>query len=420
MSGTPVTPDQLRALDEAVDSDQLVEDLQLLVDCRSDDGDETAAQLVVVQVAERLGLVVDVNEEDLFSLRQDPECPGEEVRRDRLLSVSATVPGRVPGAPRLALNGHVDVAPPGAEPWTTPPFRSDVRDGRLYGRGAADMKSGVVAALHAAAAVRTALGGVAGDVVVQSVAGEEDGGIGTWAALLRDRDFAGCVVTEPTAGTLVCATAGALTWRLRLIGVSAHACNRLDGVSALDRYLPVHAALKLLEDRLNRDVEHPLMGALRLPYPLSVGTVAAGDWPSNVPGEFVCEGRLGVPVGSSVAAAREEFEATVHAAVDADGARAEISWSGGQFASAEIPVDSPLVRLLGDCAAEVLGEQPVRTGVPYGADMRQFTELGIPTVIYGPGSIRDAHCVDESVEVAELHQATRVLARAAARFSGGR
>lgn len=419
MTATTTEAD-LQALDDAIDHDQLVEDVRLLVDCRSDDGDETAVQLLVAQVAERLGLLVQVDEEDLFQLRQEPDCPGEEVHRERLLSVSATVPGREPGAPRLALNGHIDVAPPGAEPWTTPAFRSDVRDGRLYGRGAADMKAGVVAALHAAAAVKAVFGGARGDLVVQSVAGEEDGGIGTWASLRRDADFAGALITEPTGGTLVCATAGALTWRLRLTGVSAHACHRLDGVSALDRYLPVHAALRALEDRINREVEHPLMRELRLPYPLSVGTVAAGDWPSNVPGELVCEGRLGIAVGSSLTEARAEFEATVEAAVDAEGGRPEISWTGGQFASAQIDEEHPLVLLVSDAVEQVVAERPRRAGVPYGSDMRQFTERGIPTVLYGPGSIRDAHCVDESVALSEISDAVRVLARAAVGFAGGR
>jgi acetylornithine deacetylase len=213
-------------LDGAIDGDALVRDLAALVECASLGGAEDGALRLLCEMAARLGLSADLREENLGALRHEAGYPGEEVDRRSLHTLTVTLPGRHPGAPRLVFNGHVDVVPPGTVEWFSPPFTSAIRDGRLYGRGAADMKAGVVAALHALAAVKVAAGGAPGDVVLQAVGGEEDGGIGAFAALRRDAAFAGCVISEPTAGALVCATAGALTWRMRIAGRAAHASRR--------------------------------------------------------------------------------------------------------------------------------------------------------------------------------------------------
>src|SRR5206468_7408143 len=101
-------------------------------------------------------------------------------------------------------------------------------------------------------------GGTDGDVVLQGVASEEDGGLGTFAALEEDADFAACLIPEPTGFAVACAQAGALTFTGEVPGVSAHAAVRLEGVSAIDRYVAVHQALAELEGELNSDVRHPL------------------------------------------------------------------------------------------------------------------------------------------------------------------
>ena len=402
-------------LDAAIHQAALVRDLAALVDCPSLGGAEEPALRLLCELATRLGLRTDLRAEDLEALRNQAGYPGEEVDRRSLSTLTVTLPGRHPGAPRLVLNGHVDVVPPGSARWSSPPSTSSIRDGRLDGRGAADMKAGVVAALHALAAVRAVAGRPAGDVVLQAVAGEEDGGIGAFAALRRDAAFAGCVIPEPTGGSLVCATAGALTWRIRIAGRAAHASRRRDGVSALDRFLPIHRALGTLEERLDADVTHPLMRQLELPYPLSVGRINAGQWASTVPDELVCEGRVGVPVGRTVAWVRRALERVVREAA-ADGQPPEVTWSGGQFAPAETRTTHPLVDAVQDAIVAVTGRGAPLAGVPYGADMRLYTGEGIPTVLYGPGAVDQAHAADEFVPLAEVLSTARVLARVAARF----
>ena len=145
-------------------------------------------------------------------------------------------------------------------------------------------------------------GGAAAEVVLVAVASEEDGGLGAFAALERDAAFDACLIPEPTGFDVVCAHAGALTFEGVVPGVAAHAAHRLEGVSAIDRYVPLHEALAEHERALNADVEHPLMRALELPYPLLVGRLEAGEWSSSVPDRLRFEGRAPVRVGEDVAA----------------------------------------------------------------------------------------------------------------------
>ena len=386
-------------------------DASELVRLPSVTGAERAVLERFAQTARAHGLAAQTHVHDLAALRADPGYPGEEAPRDELFGAAAVLRGRDRQAPRLCLNGHLDVVAPGNESWAREPFSGAVENGRLHGRGSADMKGAVVAALHAVVAVAAA-GGTEGDVVVQAVASEEDGGLGTFAALREDDDFAACLIPEPTAFGLTCAQAGALTFTGEIAGVAAHAATRLEGVSAIDRYVVVHQALADFERELNTDVAHPLMSAVELPYPVSVGRIDGGNWSSTVPDRVVFEGRVGVPIGEDPAALRERFEAVVRGACP----EARIEWSGGRFAPGETRVDHDWPQLVQRAAAAELERAVEAVGVPYGADMRLFCERGIPCVMFGTPGLERAHAVDEYVEVADLVTLARVIVRVIARF----
>lgn len=398
----------------ALDPDALAADLAALVRTPSVTGDERAVVELVASLAQRRGLAASVIEHDLEELRGAEHHPGEEAPRTELLQAEALLPGRVPGAPRLCLNGHIDVVHEGIEPWTHGPWTGAVEDGFLYGRGSLDMKAGVVVCLHAMAAVARSGLELPGDVVLQAVASEEDGGLGTFAALCRDADFAAALICEPTAFDLVCAQAGALTFSGVVRGKAAHAAARLEGVSAIDRYLPIHTALAVHEAEINTDVAHPLMREQALPYPLLVGRVEAGRWSSQVPDELRFEGRLGLRIGEEPVAARAALQAAVDAVVG-DGDPVELVWVGGQFASAETPADHPWVELIGGAAEAERGSAPI-AGVSWGADMRQFTAHDIPCAMIGPSGFERVHGVDERVSLAELEQLARIVVRTLLRF----
>jgi acetylornithine deacetylase len=310
------------------------------------------------------------------------------------------------------------VVPPGDRgAWSaTDPFTCTVDGASAYGRGTCDMKAGLVAARFAALALRAAGVPLRADVLVAGVEGEEDGGLGTFGLLRRGVRADACVVPEPTSLDVVPACAGALTFRLTVKGRATHAARRPDGVSALDKLWPVWSALADLERRRNRDVD-PLMAAWEVPYALSIGTVRAGDWASSVPDLLVAEGRLGVLLDETPAAARAALEAAVAEACAGDAwlrdHPVEVEWWGGQYASGRLPAGSDLVERMAAAHRAVMpgGPDPGVLGVPYGSDLRLLTGLGgIPTVHYGPGDAGLAHGPDERVPIGEVLATARALA----------
>jgi acetylornithine deacetylase len=375
-------------------------DLAALVAIPSVTGQEREALSWLAARAAELGLEAELVEHDLAALRAHPDHPGEEAPRTELVTLDVTLRGTRPG--RLCLCAHVDVVGAGNEAWRHGPWSGAIEDGRLHGRGSVDMKGGVIAALHALAALRTA-GAATPEVVLQCVPSEEDGGLGAFAALQRDDRFDACLIPEPTGFAVVCAQAGALTFAGTVRGRAAHAAMRLEGRSAIDRYVAVHAALAEHEQRINADVEHPAMRALDLPYPVSVGRISAGEWSSSVPDRLKFEGRVGVRVGEEPAAARAAFEAAV-------GADVEIAWTGGAYASAETDPAHPWVRRVLDAVRAERGSAAV-AGVPWGADMRHYTARGIPTCMVGTSGIELAHAVDERVSIDEVVSLARIIAR---------
>ena len=220
------------------------------------------------------------------------------------------------------------------------------------------------------------------------------------------------VITEPTELAVIPANAGALTFRLRVAGRATHASTRLSGVSAVEKFRLLWDAMVELEARRNRESD-PLMAHLGLPYPLSVGTVRAGDWPSTVPGLLLAEGRIGVRLGEDPELARRELQDAIATACAADPwlARhpATVEWYGGQFASGRLPAGHPLLSGVAAAHAALTGTAPAVCGAPYGSDLRLLTAAGIPTVQYGPGEVRHAHAVDEQVLVGDLVRVTEVL-----------
>jgi len=384
---------------------------------------ESRAQHLLAEWYADAGLVVDKWPIDLAAVTARPDFPGLEVDRSEAWGLVGTWAGPSGGprtGPTLVLNAHVDVVPPGdLQQWTTDPFRPRVdagADGQesLYGRGAVDMKAGLVAALVAVRAVRAAGVPLRGQVQLQSVVGEEDGGLGTFATLLRGHTGDLAVIPEPTAGAVVCANAGALTFRLTVHGQATHASVRKEGVSAVDKLWPIWTALHGLERRRNAGL-HPLMAHLDPAYALSIGTVRAGDWPSSVPDRRVAEGRLGVALGEDVAAARQELVEEVAAACAGDAwlseHPAEVEFFGGQFASGQVEPDAPLVHLVAEAHRQTAGAAPAVHGAPWGSDLRLFTAAGVPAVHYGPGATKQAHAPDEHVPLAQVRQTAQALVR---------
>ncbi len=451
----------------AVDESWLLETLAGLVAVPSWQGRERPAQEYMAAVMSGLGMDLDVWEIDEAELRRHPDYATEIEREDPLGVVGRVgwgTGGRGGGPdggggrrePRtLVLNGHVDVVPPG-DPgrWETPPFEMVVRDGRVYGRGVLDMKGPLVAGLAGVKAVLDGLGRAGarrvrrgdpvgewpvsdgsahgewpvsdaplpcGSVLVQSVIGEEDGGLGTLASVLRGHVGDGAVVLEPTRLAVATAQAGALNFRLTVPGRAAHGALRHEGVSAIENFMRVYEDLMDFERERNAAVGEPRLAAFAVPYPICVGTVQGGEWASSVPETVRAEGRFGVGVREEVGAAREALEARVASFCARDtflrDHAARVEWWGGQFAPCETPEDATIVRAVRSAAHDLdLGGGDV-VGVPYGSDLRHLVNAGsTPGVLFGPGNVSGAHRPNESIAVSELVDAARAVALSVLRF----
>ncbi|WAZ23314.1 ArgE/DapE family deacylase [Streptomyces cinnabarinus] len=411
----------LGAVDEAAVARTLLE--LIAVPSVTGSAAESELQHLLARRLELLDLDVDLWSMGLDALRADPDFPGSEAPRDEAWGLVGTA-GDGDG-PTLILQGHVDVVPPGdLAAWDGDPFVPRVTGDLVHGRGACDMKAGLVAHLAALAAIRAAGVRLRGRVAVHFVVGEEDGGIGAFGTLRRGYRGDACVIAEPTGGSVITANAGALTFRIAVPGKSAHGSSREQGVSAIDAYLPLHAALARLEAERNRDPA-PLMAEHPIPYGLSVGTVRAGDWASSVPDLLVAEGRLGVRLGEEPADARAEFGRCVaEACADDPWLRehpAVVTWPGGQFASGALPDGHPLADLVREARSDAVGDGrlPVR-GATYGSDLRLYSGAGIPTLQYGPGDIQVAHSARERVSVREVVDVARTLVPVILRSVGTR
>lgn len=410
----------LAAIDEA-DLARMVCDL-VAVPSITGTAAESELQHVLAGHLERAGLDVDLWSMDLPALLDSSDFPGGEAPRDEAWGVVGVSSGEG-DVPALVLQGHVDVVPPGdPRRWGTDPFTPTVVGDIVHGRGTCDMKAGVAAILAALAAIRASGVRPRRRLAAHFVVSEEDGGLGAFGTLRRGHTGDACVIAEPTGGALVTANAGALTFRIEVPGRATHGSTRSAGVSAIDSYLPLHAALARLEQRRNTDV-HPLMRDLAIPYSLSVGELHAGDWSSSVPDLLVAEGRFGVRLGEDPRDARVEFEECVADACAADPWLREhpaaVTWPGGQFASGRLPDGHPLAQLVGGAHADLAGgTRPVECGAPYGSDLRLYAAAGVPTLQYGPGDVRLAHGPREQVSLAETLMVTRVLVLTALRATG--
>jgi len=410
----------------AIDRGRLIDDLTALVRIPSITGSEEAVMDWAADALRELGLAVEVVTPDPAAIRADPDWPGEEMARTALPVVIGRAGGGA-GARRVILSGHLDVVPPGdPATWTADPWGGEIRNGRLYGRGACDMKGGVASILAAVRALGASgdLERVAGELLVVLVPSEEDGGQGTLAAIRAGATGDLAIIPEPSALDIVVAHAGAITFRLTVPGRAAHASQRREGVSALDKLFVLSKALEADETRRNAAETDPLMTALGLPYPTIIGIVGGGEWASTVLDRVTADGRYGVRLGQTAAEAEAELRACIAAACAADDFLrdhpATVEITGGRFGSARVPSDHPLPVGLAATVEAVTGRRPTLLGEPYGADMQMFVNVGgTPCVIFGPGDVKVAHSADESVPLDEVEACAAVLAAWVVREIGG-
>ena len=350
----------------------------------------------------------------------DPQA--EHFRGRPLLLARAAGSG---GGRSLLFNGHIDVVPADpVERWRSDPFTGTLRDGRVHGRGACDMKGGVAAMVVAAEAVRTLAGPLRGDLLVNTVTEEESTGLGGVAAAADGAAADGAIIPEPTRLTAWLGTRGSLLPEITVEGRPGHAGYPYDpadpraAVNAIEKMQLVLDALQALgrEWRARPDMQHPYLE----PSAIVPTGIVAGQWRVSHPARCTLRCHVQYVPGQTGGAVMREIEARIAAVAAADPWLAahppRVGWPGdwpGAFHGPEVPVSAVTLDTM--AALGLPSEIASRTTF---FDGPTFSRAGTPAIAFGPGDVGEAHGVDESVPVADLVRAAQVLAVSAMRFCG--
>ena len=392
--------------------------------------EEAALQDYVAGRLRVAGADVDVWEPDPADVEGSRLAPRGGVRFDGRPQLAARFPGAGDG-PSLLLNGHVDVV--SSEPrerWTSDPNRAEVRGGRVYGRGACDMKGGIAAMVLAAETLARVEFALAGDLVLCTVTDEESTGVGALAAVAHGVGADAGIVTEPSGFDVWVACRGSLIPTITVPGRPGHAglpqpdWREGGAVNAIDKADVVRDALRRLADDWRRrpDNRHPYLS----PPDVVPCVIDGGDWPVTVPASCSLTYHVAyLPAhadadGWGADVVREIAERIADAA-SRDPWLAEnppaITWAP-EVPSSEVSPDEPVVAELLAASADV-GRVGRVAGLDNWHDGATFTRFGAtPSVCFGPGDVRLAHSIDESVPVDDLVDCARALAVAAVRFCG--
>lgn len=405
----------------------MVDDLATLVRTPSVVGQEGAAQAKVAAIYRRMGWPTEQFEADFETVARHPaycgwrEEPGAYAGRPNVI---ATWVGKPEGR-SLILNGHVDtVSPEPVSEWSHDPFGAEIVEDRMYGRGANDMKSGLVAAAYALQAIRDCGVRPGGTVTLQSVIEEEaGGGGGTLACFLKGYRAKAFVAVEPTRGHVRIASAGILYFRVRVTGRPAHAGNAHLGVNAIRGLNRIAQALFELDERRGREVRYPLFeaGSAGRSCHLSLGTVRGGDWPSTVCGWVDLEGRLSYVPGETRMGLKQQVEEAVATAVAGDRWFAEhppaVEWFGWRCEPRYEDPAQPWLQVLRRSAEVALGKRVEFTGRASGVDSRFAHMFGAPGVCFGTSGDNN-HGIDEYTDLRRLVPTALALAVATLEWCG--
>ena len=387
-----------------------------------------AEQLVLDRIDEEL--LVRITQQLLQATGQNP--PGEEAATVAALSAAGieldleviatrVEPGRdnlsitLAGGngPGLLLLGHTDVVPVG-DGWTKDPFGGEVIDGRIYGRGASDMKGGLASALVALAALRGVE--LTGPVELAALMDEEETGKGIRSYVgTASRSWLGCITAEPTDLQTIIGARGDSYLRVEIHGRACHAGNPDDGANAIYGAVAIVAEIERLHTEL-ATAPHPLLG----PATWSVGQIQGGTGGSIVPAECVIVADRRLLPGESPAEVLADLKARVAALkLEERGLTVDLEMPM-EMPAFETSPEADLVRITDASLADAGGPSLPLGGWTAACDGGFIArDLDVPVVVLGPGSVTtQAHRADESVAIEELLIAARAYALTALRLLG--
>lgn len=392
-------------------------------------GQEAPAQDMMATAMRDRGLTVDRWRIDVEDIRHLPGFSPVAVSYDNAFNVVGAHRARgndpAPGAARsLILNGHIDVVPTGpVEMWSDPPFEPVIRDGWMYGRGAGDMKAGLVANLFALDALARLGLEPAADVYLQSVIEEECTGNGALACLQRGYRAQAALIPEPFGESLMSAQVGVIWFQVKVQGRPAHVMAAGSGANAIEACFPLVTALHELEHRWNTE-GHPAFPKHPHPINFVVAKIEGGDWTSSVPSWCTFDMRVGIFPGMDIDDARRAIEATISQAAARDPFLSQhppqVSYHGFLAEGWVLPPDTDAQRVLAECHRSITGAE-LPTHESSGTTDARFFGLyaDIPALVYGPRAER-IHGFDERVELESVRRVTQTTALFIAQWCGVR
>jgi succinyl-diaminopimelate desuccinylase len=314
--------------------------------------------------------------------------------------------------PGLLYNGHLDTVPVGAEEWIHEPFRADVTEGKIWGRGTADMKGGMAVIMVAAKALAEARVPLQGDLVIAATAGEEADSLGATALAARPDlgPVQAVVIPEPSYNDIFVAEKGAFWIEITTQGKTAHGSMPEMGRNAVMMMVTLINELGKMSFPYK---EHPLLGG----FSQSINTIAGGVKTNVVPDYCAVTVDMRTVPGQDHRAILRQVEDLI-----ADLSRRIPDFKAlvkvtNNRAPVETSPEEPAVQSFADVVAELAGERPVPKGVRYYTDAVAFVPvLRAPMIICGPGDAKLAHQPNEHVEVSKLVQAARIYTLAAAKL----
>ena len=412
--------------------DDMLELLEELVSKETVIGNEKPGQEVMIRKFEEMGLEPDIWEPDVEELQQHEAFfetqPYQEVGYEDRPNVVATVDGSGDGR-TLTLSGHMDVVPVTESEWEHDPWTLEREDGRLYGRGSADMKGGTVAYVHAVDCLLDLGIELEGDLYLQSTLEEEDGGIGgVLATLIRGYQPDGAIIPEPRGvPNIGMASAGVRYFELTVKGKSAHVGRGYQGINALDKAMKVYERLRELDAVRKARIDYP--PAYRLDPEmkghetnLNIGIIEAANWPAIIPGEVSMKGRIGWPPGETQEEVMDELIGAIEEVAQEDEWMREhppeLEWFGLRASPHETSPDEDLLQFAMQNAEWVTGREGVFAGGSGGNDTRFYQNYyDIPATSVGPQGFQ-IHGADEHTTVESLLETSKTLAGTAIDFCG--
>lgn len=377
-------------------------------------GAEESAQLYYAELLKLLDMKVDIWEPKSEDMKINPDFMPARDDYTGSPNVVGVLKGSG-GGKSMLLNGHVDVVPAGGNDWTDDPWSGKYEDGKVYGRGANDMKGALIAYLMAMKAIKEAGIGLKGDVLIGSVIGEETGGAGTLSLINKGYRADGAIISEPSDLRVCPVSMGVIWFRVRIRGLMAHAATSYLGVNAISKAAMLIQEIDAYEERMIRDKKHPLYSHHPSPFSINIGIIKGGVFPTSVPDEVVLEARMSFSPDDDIAQVKKELEETIYEAAIKDewlkDHLPEVEWYGFCLNSGSVPMDHPLLGSIIENFELVKDKRPEIIGTPWGTDAGALIRYGnIPTIVFGPGPGGMAHKADEYIDIDMLQDTTKVLA----------